>query len=85
MFTIDSSDPSGSSSRTEAIQFEVFDDMINEASEQYFIAFLSFSGDSIRAGREIGRNVTLLIIQDDDSTLCHIVTLHVSIYMYIHV
>ena len=69
MFTIDRSDPSGSSSRIETIRFEVIDDMIHETSEQYFVAFLNFSGDSIPAGAEIGRNVTLLIIQDDDSTL----------------
>ena len=46
------------------IQFQVFDDQIQENSEENFIGLLHFSGSS--TGAVIGRNAIRLIIKDDD-------------------
>ena len=48
---------------TSVIQFEVFDDNIQESSEN-FLALLYLSESSV--GAETSRNIILLTIEDDD-------------------
>ena len=49
------------------VQFRVFDDQIQENSEENFICLLHFSGNS--KGAVIGRNAIRLVIEDNDCKL----------------
>ena len=49
------------------VQFRVFDDQIQENSEENFICLLHFSDNS--KGAVIGRNAVRLVIEDNDSKL----------------
>ena len=49
------------------VQFQVFDDQIQENSEENFIGLLHFSGNS--TGAVIGRNAIRLVIEDNDCKL----------------